>query len=113
MKGRIVGWTLASFWLLVLVASPVAVARAHVSRSKRLPLAPGTRYLALGDSVTFGYEEGGVTPKPNYHDAASFIGYPEQIAREIHVKVANAACPGETSSSLIDPKAQSYACENF
>jgi lysophospholipase L1-like esterase len=30
----------------------------------------------------------------------------------LHLTVANAASPGETSSSLIDPTAQSYGCEN-
>ena len=76
------------------------------------PLVPGSGYLALGDSVTFGYEEAAVVPPPNYSDAASFLGYPEQIANMLHVNVVNAACPGETSSSLINPKAVSNACEN-
>lgn len=76
------------------------------------PVRPGSRYLALGDSVTFGYQEGQVVPAPNYHDAASFLGYPEHFGAALHVKVANASCPGETSSSLINPKAQSNGCEN-
>jgi lysophospholipase L1-like esterase len=75
-------------------------------------VAPGTRYLALGDSVTFGYMEGTVVPGPNYHNAADFFGYPELAGDALRLKVANAACSGETSSSLIDPNAQSNGCEN-
>jgi lysophospholipase L1-like esterase len=78
----------------------------------RSPLTTGSRYLALGDSVTFGYEESDVVPTPNYHDQSSFLGYPEMIGSALHVKVANAACSGETSSSLIDVNAQSNGCEN-
>src|SRR5437588_139096 len=76
------------------------------------PIVPGTRYLALGDSVTFGYMESNVVPAPNYHNASSFLGYPEQFGAQLRVNVANAACPGETSSSLINPKAISNGCEN-
>jgi lysophospholipase L1-like esterase len=76
------------------------------------PVTRGSGYLALGDSVTFGYEEQTVTPAPNYADASSFLGYPEQLGSALHLTVANAACPGETSSSLIDPTAQSNGCEN-
>ena len=76
------------------------------------PVTPGSGYLALGDSVTFGYEEQQVVPTPNYADASSLIGYPELLGSELHLTVANAACSGETSSSLIDASAQSNGCEN-
>ena len=76
------------------------------------PVTPGSGYLALGDSVTFGYEEQQVVPAPNYTDASSFVAFPQLLGSELHLKVANAACPGETSSSLIDPTAQSNGCEN-
>ena len=78
----------------------------------RTPISEGSAYLALGDSVTFGYEEPQVVPAPNYADAASFIGYPELLGSELHLTVANAACAGETSSSLINTAAQSNGCEN-
>jgi lysophospholipase L1-like esterase len=76
------------------------------------PVTPGSGYLALGDSVTFGYQEAQVVPAPNYADASSFLGYPELLGSELHLKVANAACPGETSSSFVDTTAQSNGCEN-
>jgi lysophospholipase L1-like esterase len=96
----------------VLAAWPVgAGAAAH--RSFAAPrVTAGSRYLALGDSVTFGYMEGTVVPAPDYHDASTFFGYPEQLAAELHLRVANASCPGETSASLIDPTAPSNGCEN-
>jgi lysophospholipase L1-like esterase len=56
--------------------------------------------------------EPSVVPAPTYHNAASFFGYPEIAGSALHLKVANAACSGETSSSLINPKAQSNGCEN-
>jgi lysophospholipase L1-like esterase len=80
--------------------------------SRNLPVVPGSQYLALGDSVTFGYMESTVAPAPDYHNAASFLGYPEQLGAELHLSVANAACSGETSSSLINPAAPSNGCEN-
>jgi lysophospholipase L1-like esterase len=80
--------------------------------SRAAPVTPGSDYLALGDSVTFGYMEQQVVPAPNYHNAVSFPGYPGQLGAELRLKVANAACPGETSSSLIDTSAQSNGCEN-
>lgn len=76
------------------------------------PVTAGARYLALGDSVTFGYMEANVVPAPDYRHPRSFIGYPELLAAELHLRVANAACPGETSASLIDASAQSNYCEN-
>jgi lysophospholipase L1-like esterase len=77
-----------------------------------LPVTAGSGYLALGDSVTFGYQESTVVPAPDYHDASSFLGYPEMLGAELHLRVANASCPGETSSSLIHASAESNGCEN-
>jgi lysophospholipase L1-like esterase len=76
------------------------------------PVTRGSTYLALGDSVPFGFEEPTVVPAPNYADASSFLGYPELLGSELHLAVANAACPGETSASLIDATAPSNGCEN-
>jgi lysophospholipase L1-like esterase len=103
---------------LLAAASSSALAKANNHKSKtptintRTPVTSGSTYLALGDSVPFGYEESSVVPAPNYADASSFLGYPELLGSELHLKIVNAACPGETSSSLIDPTAQSHSCEN-
>jgi lysophospholipase L1-like esterase len=98
--------------LAVLAVGAAPAAAKPKATANPLPVAPGTRYLALGDSVTFGYMESNVVPAPNYHNAANFFGYPELAGDALHLKVANAACSGETSSSLINPKAQSNGCEN-
>ncbi len=76
------------------------------------PVTAGSGYLALGDSVVFGYEEQQVVPAPNYADASSFVAYPQVLGSELHLTVANAACPGETSTSLIDDTAGVFLCES-
>jgi lysophospholipase L1-like esterase len=103
---------------LLLAMSGSALAKKHKHKPKRPSITPhtaitkGSGYLALGDSVTFGYQEQQVVPAPNYADASSFIAYPEMLGKELHLTVANAACSGETSSSLIDSTAQSNGCES-
>jgi lysophospholipase L1-like esterase len=107
--------------MIVLLASLAAVSATAgaVSRPQKPAVTPrtavsgGSLYLALGDSVTFGYQEPSVVPAPNYRDASSFLGYPEQLGAELHLRVVNAACPGETSASLINPAAQNLGCESF
>ncbi len=80
-------------------------------RSANWPVSAGSHYLALGDSVTFGYREPANLPTPTYLDPTSFVGYPENIGAELAVRAVNLACPGETSASLIDNTKPSYACE--
>ena len=75
------------------------------------PAANGT-YLALGDSVAFGYVPPQAVPAPNYFDPRSFVGYPEDVARALHIRVSNASCPGETTASFLVPGAPSNGCEN-
>jgi lysophospholipase L1-like esterase len=75
------------------------------------PDANGT-YLALGDSVAFGYVPPQAVPAPNYFDPRSFVGYPEDVARALHIRVSNASCPGETTASFLVPAAPSNGCEN-
>jgi lysophospholipase L1-like esterase len=53
-------------------------------------------YLALGDSVAFGYN-----PTLDFSKASNFVGYPEEVAKKLHLADTNASCPGETSGSLI------------
>ena len=98
---------------LVAAATAVGVlALSQVPAAAAPRVTPGSRYLALGDSVTFGYQENEVVPAPRYGDPASFRAYPEQLGSELRLKVANAACPGETSASLINARVQSNGCEN-
>jgi lysophospholipase L1-like esterase len=90
-------------------------ANTHVaSATKSQPaVTAGSRYLALGDSVPFGYREPDSKPgTPNYSKASSFVGFPEDVAANLHLKLANAACPGETTSSFLKKTAQSNGCTN-
>ncbi len=66
-------------------------------------------YLALGDSVPFGFR-GGATA--DFSDADNFVGYPELVGEELGLEVLNAACPGETTASFLDAAAQSNGCQN-
>jgi lysophospholipase L1-like esterase len=75
------------------------------------PAKNGT-YLALGDSVAFGFVPAQAVPAPKYRSAHTFVGYPEDVAQALHVRVWNAACPGETTDSMLTPGAQSNGCEN-
>jgi len=65
-------------------------------------------YLALGDSVPFGY-----SPLIAPSDVHAFIGYPEDLAGLRDVAVRNAACPGETTGSLISISAPDNGCQAF
>jgi lysophospholipase L1-like esterase len=65
-------------------------------------------YLALGDSIAFGYRP---APWADYRDQADFSGYPEDLAAALKLNLVNAACPGETSAGMIDPAAPSNGCE--
>jgi hypothetical protein len=40
-----------------------------------LPVVPGSQYLALGDSVTFGFMEGQVVPAPDYRTSPLHVKY--------------------------------------
>jgi len=65
-------------------------------------------YLALGDSIAFGYRP---APWADYRNPANFTGYPEDLAAALKLNLVNAACPGETSAGMINPGAPSNGCE--
>jgi lysophospholipase L1-like esterase len=92
---------------LVATSGPTLAASSAVP-----PVVAGAPYLALGDSISFGYRESNNAPTPDYSNAANFRGYPEDIAAAMGLVLTNAACPGETTSSLINKNADSNGCEN-
>jgi lysophospholipase L1-like esterase len=71
--------------------------------------AAGSTYLALGDSVPFGYRADAAAQFPQ---ASNFTGYPELVARDLKLHVLNASCPGETTASFSDTTARAFGCEN-
>src|SRR5436190_7262657 len=100
----------ATLTVVAVILLPPGVATA----ARRVPkVTPGSTYLALGDSVSFGYQEPQVVPAPNYAKASTFRGFPEHLARALHLRVFNASCPGESSASFLNTSAPSYGCENF
>src|SRR5690349_12902661 len=70
----------------------------------------GAAYLALGDSVPFGFR--GNQPPALYRFPQLFVGYPEIVGHDLRVAELNASCPGETTDSFIAANAQSNGCEN-
>ena len=110
---------LATVWFLLAAVALVACSsQASVGTHPAAPVTgyappvaqvrgePG--YLALGDSIAFGYRP---APWADYRNPADFTGYPEDLAATLKLNLVNAACPGETSASMINPGAPSNGCE--
>lgn len=74
------------------------------------PVTQGSRYLALGDSIAFGFRESNAVQTPNYAKAGTFIGYPALIAQDLGLRLTNAACPGETTASFITAGRLDHGC---
>jgi lysophospholipase L1-like esterase len=91
---------------LRVLAVAVAAALALVATPALADESP--TYLALGDSVPFGF-----SPFVSPSDADGFVGYPEDLAGLLDVGVRNATCPGETSGSLISTSAPDNGCQAF
>jgi lysophospholipase L1-like esterase len=92
--------------------TPIAPGPTAPAPPTTAPGDPGGVYLALGDSVAFGYRPPSVTPPLAYFDASTFVGYPEDVAGALGLAGTNAACPGETTASMILASARSNGCEN-
>jgi lysophospholipase L1-like esterase len=94
----------ASLSLLCLFLTTLSAA---LSFAKDAPPRP---YLALGDSVTFGFiNEAGY----EYVSPQNFVGYPDYVGRALHLSDTDAACPGETSSSFLSATAADGGCREF
>jgi lysophospholipase L1-like esterase len=71
-------------------------------------LGAGAPYLALGDSIAFGF-----SPLLPYEPPfTQFVGYPESAGAAEGLRVWNAACPGETSGSFLDPAQPDNGCHS-
>lgn len=77
-------------------------------------VAPPT-YLALGDSITFGY----VASPPSadgsnpFADAGNFVAYPSYVGAALRMQTVDAACPGESSASMITLGAPDAGCASY
>ncbi len=68
----------------------------------------GHDYLALGDSVPFGFN-----PLVNPNDASNFIGYPEIVAQRLDIKDVNATCPGEATGGFLSLTGTDNVCRPY
>jgi lysophospholipase L1-like esterase len=67
-----------------------------------------TRYLALGDSIAFGYN-----PLVIPVNLDKYVGYPEIVSDTLRRKVANASCFGESSGSFLVLHAPDTGCAQW
>ncbi len=67
-----------------------------------------TRYLALGDSIAFGYN-----PLVIPVNLDKYVGYPEIVSDALHRKVSNASCFGESSGSFLVLGAPDTGCAQW
>lgn len=87
---------------LILLASSLAPSAA----AEDIPR--NTRYLALGDSIAFGYN-----PLVIPVNLDKYVGYPEIVSDLTHRKVANASCFGESSGSFLVLGAPDTGCAQW
>jgi lysophospholipase L1-like esterase len=72
----------------------------------------GGGYLALGDSVPFGFiTQAGF----EYGNPVNFVGYPSYVGEALDLKTVNASCPGQTTSSFISlgPSVPDNGCNAY
>jgi hypothetical protein len=69
---------------------------------------PVNHYLALGDSIPFGFN-----PLVPLGDLLDYHGYPQYVTLSLPLDLANASCPGETSSSFLDVTAPDEGCHEW
>jgi lysophospholipase L1-like esterase len=100
--------TLVVFAVVVLFSGVEAWPASAASQGNHNP----NNYLALGDSVPFGYNPLLRTPGVN---PDVFVGYPELASQRFRprLKVSNASCPGETSTSLITGTRPDNGCQDY
>jgi lysophospholipase L1-like esterase len=98
MKARLFA-LLSALALLILAPMPASASTTQ-----------GRGYLALGDSVAFGFKPDPAT-WPNINN---FTGYPEIVAQSLNTTDVNASCPGETSGGFISlTNGADYKCLGF
>ena len=96
MRVRIFGLLSALAFMLVAAVPASAASEGH-------------SYLALGDSVPFGFN-----PDPAlWSHAGNFIGYPEIVAQRLNIEDVNATCPGEATGGFISLTGTDNSCRGY
>ena len=92
-------------FVLILISLGIGTATSQ----DRAPLERPVPYLALGDSIPFGFNpfladlaEAVIPLNTSVPDdlLLSFNGYPQDVSELLKLNLANASCPGQTSSSF-------------
>jgi lysophospholipase L1-like esterase len=87
--------------ILLILASSVSLFAADVA---------GRPYLALGDSVSFGF----ITNAGfEYVNPENFVGFPDYVGQALKFDSSNAACPGETSGSFLSSTVPDDGCRFY
>jgi lysophospholipase L1-like esterase len=67
-------------------------------------------YLALGDSVVFGF----ITKAGfEYGNPHNFVGYPDYVGQALRFTTTNASCPGEATGGFISVAGTDNGCRSF
>src|ERR1700720_564239 len=88
----------------VLLASVLMLVGIGTARAQK----PNKPYLALGDSIPLGFN-----PLVPLGDLLDYHGYPEYVSQFLPLDLANASCPGETSSSFLNVAAPDRGCHEW
>src|SRR5260370_16329733 len=95
MKARLFA-VLSAAVLFVIAAIPASAA------------SEGNSYLALGDSVPFGFN-----PNLDPTNASNFVGYPEIVAQRLNIEDVNATCPGEATGGFLSLTGTDNVCRPY
>ncbi len=68
----------------------------------------GHIYLALGDSVPFGFN-----PLVDPTNVSNFTGYPEIVAQRLNIEDVNASCPGEATGGFLSLTGTDNVCRPY
>jgi lysophospholipase L1-like esterase len=99
-KRQIRNWFFCAFVTLLALGSAVASD----------PGGSHKPYLALGDSITFGYiAQAGY----EYFYPTNFVGYADYLGSTLSLDLVDAGCTGETTSSFISATGPDHGCRAY
>jgi len=80
------------------------------SASAKNPAGSSSDYLALGDSVPFGFiQQAGY----EYYNPTNFVAYTDYDSLALSLNLSDGACPGETTGSFLSPTAPDNGCRAY
>jgi lysophospholipase L1-like esterase len=94
---------LSTAFLFLLGAAPAQAEGGQGNRGE------SSSYLALGDSVPFGFNP----LVTNQKDVDAFVGYPEIVARSLDLRDVNATCPGEATGGFLSLTGTDNVCRPY